>query len=51
MALSQFGVIMVGVNIAPWFIWRSIHDAALKPRAKRLKGADIYGVGEAAALS
>lgn len=47
---GSFGAIIVCVNILPWFMKRSIHDDAIKAEAEMLKGAHVYGVGEAPAL-
>lgn len=47
---GSFGAIIVCVNILPWFMKRSIRDDALKAEAEMLKGARVYGAGEAAAL-
>ncbi|WP_433850897.1 aspartate-alanine antiporter [Brucella pseudogrignonensis] len=47
---GSFGAIIVCVNILPWFMKRSIRDDALKAEAEMLKGAKVYGVGEAPAL-
>ena len=47
---GSFGAIIVCVNILPWFMKRGIRDDALKAEAELLKGAHVYGVGEAPAL-
>ncbi|MTH61250.1 aspartate-alanine antiporter [Paracoccus litorisediminis] len=47
---GSFGAIIVCVNILPWFMKRSIRDDAVKAEAELLKGARIYGSGEAPAL-
>lgn len=47
---GSFGAIIVCVNILPWFMKRGIRDDALKAEAEMLKGAHVYGVGEAPAL-
>lgn len=47
---GSFGAIIVCVNILPWFMKRSIRDDAVKAEAEMLKGARLYGPGEAAAL-
>ncbi|MCL8000479.1 aspartate-alanine antiporter [Brucella sp. 21LCYQ03] len=47
---GSFGAIIVCVNILPWFMKRSIRDDALKAEAEMLKGAKVYGAGEAPAL-
>ena len=47
---GSFGAIIVCVNILPWFMKRGIRDDAVKAEAEMLKGARIYGAGEAPAL-
>ncbi len=47
---GSFGAIIVCVNILPWFMKRGIRDDAVKAEAEMLKGARVYGVGEAPAL-
>lgn len=47
---GSFGAILVCVNLLPWFMRRSIRDDAVKAQAEALKGARIYGPGEAPAL-
>lgn len=47
---GSFGAIIVCVNILPWFMKRGIRDDAVKAEAEMLKGAHVYGVGEAPAL-
>ncbi len=47
---GTFGAIIVCVNILPRLMKRSIRDDALKAEAELLKGARIYGAGEAPAL-
>lgn len=47
---GSFGAIIVCVNILPWFMKRGIRDDAVKAEAEMLKGARIYGAGEATAL-
>ena len=47
---GSFGAIIVCVNILPWFMKRSIRDDAVKAQADMLKGAHVYGAGEAPAL-
>jgi aspartate-alanine antiporter len=47
---GSFGAIIVCVNILPWFMGRGIRDDAVKAEAEMLKGARVYGVGEAPAL-
>jgi putative transport protein len=47
---GSFGAIIVCVNILPWFMGRGIRDDAVKAEAEMLKGARVYGPGEAPAL-
>ncbi|MCR6502351.1 aspartate-alanine antiporter [Shinella sp. CPCC 101442] len=47
---GSFGAIIVCVNLLPWLMKRSIRDDAVKAEAEMLKGARIYGQGEAPAL-
>lgn len=47
---GSLGAIIVCVNILPWFMKRGIRDDALKAEADMLKGARVYGAGEAPAL-
>ncbi|ABS61719.1 YidE/YbjL duplication [Parvibaculum lavamentivorans DS-1] len=47
---GSFGAIIICVNILPWFMGRGIRDDAVKAEAEMLKGARIYGAGEAPAL-
>lgn len=47
---GSFGAIIVCVNILPWFMRRGIRDDAVKAQAEALKGALVYGSGEAPAL-
>lgn len=47
---GSFGAIIVCVNILPWFMKRGIRDDAVKAEAEMLKGARVYGSGEAPAL-
>lgn len=44
------GPILVCVNFLPWFMGRNIRDDAVKAEAELLKGARVYGAGEAPAL-
>lgn len=47
---GSFGAIIVCVNVLPWFMGRGIRDDAVKAEAEMLKGAHVYGVGEAPAV-
>ncbi len=47
---GSFGAIIVCVNILPWFMKGSIRDDAVRAEAEMLKGAHVYGTGEAPAL-
>ena len=47
---GSFGAIIVCVNLLPWMMKRGIRDDAIKAEAEMLKGARIYGPGEAPAL-
>lgn len=47
---GSFGAIIVCVNILPWFMRRGIRDDAVKAEAEMLKGAHVYGPGQASAL-
>ena len=47
---GSLGAIIVCVNLLPRFMGRDIRDDALKAEAERLKGAVIFGPGEAPAL-
>jgi len=47
---GSFGAIIVCVNFLPWFMKRGIRDDAVKAEAEMLRGARVYGVGEAPAL-
>ncbi len=47
---GSFGAIIVCVNILPWVMKSSIRDDAVRAEAEMLKGAHVYGTGEAPAL-
>ncbi|MEW5323962.1 hypothetical protein V2J23_18465, partial [Geobacillus thermoleovorans] len=47
---GSLGAIIVCVNLLPRFMGRDIRDDALKAEAERLKGAVVFGPGQAAAL-
>ncbi|WFU34034.1 aspartate-alanine antiporter [Bradyrhizobium brasilense] len=47
---GSLGAIIICVNLLPRFMGRDMRDDALKAEAERLKGAVIFGPGEAPAL-
>ncbi|WP_050626078.1 aspartate-alanine antiporter [Bradyrhizobium viridifuturi] len=47
---GSLGAIIICVNLLPRFMGRDIRDDALKAEAERLKGAVVFGPGQAAAL-